>query len=81
MWLSIERKMTQQRLTMHNPKNHITFTENIGNIEMIGMSATMDDSIHVQIQVVKLRKQSLIGNDLVDFWIALTEPAVKLQCY
>lgn len=42
------------RLTMHNPENHITFGQNIRDVEMIGVGAPMDDSIHVQIQVIKL---------------------------
>mmetsp|Transcript_30854 Transcript_30854/g.55902 ORF Transcript_30854/g.55902 Transcript_30854/m.55902 type:complete len:240 (-) Transcript_30854:205-924(-) len=39
---------------MHNPKNHITFSEDIGHIEMIGVGASMDNSIHIQVQMIKL---------------------------
>ncbi len=45
---------------------------------MVGVGAAVDDPIHVQVEVVKLWKQRLIGDDLIDFWIALTEPAIKL---
>ena len=63
---------------MHDTKHHIAFRKDIGYIEVVGMGAAVDDPIHVQIQVVKLWKQRLIGNDLINLWIALTEPAVKL---
>lgn len=63
---------------MHDAKHHITFGEDIGYIEMVGMGAAVDDPIHVQVEVVKLWKQRLIGDDLIDLWIALTEPAIKL---
>jgi hypothetical protein len=41
-------------LTMHDPKNHITFSENIGYIEMIRVSAPVDDPVHVKVQMIKL---------------------------
>ncbi len=63
---------------MHDAKHHITFGKDIGYIEMAGVGAAVDDPVHVQIQVVKLWKQRLIGNDLVNLWIALANPAVKL---
>ena len=45
---------TKHMLTMHDPKNHITFSENIGYIEMIRVSAPVDDSVHVKVQMIKL---------------------------
>ncbi len=41
-------------LTMHDPKNHITFGEYIGYIEMIRVSAPVDDPVHVKVQMIKL---------------------------
>lgn len=67
-----------QQLTMHNPKDHITFRKNIRNIKMIRMRTSVNDTVHIQVQMVKLGKQGLIGDDLVDFWITLTEPSVEL---
>ena len=46
---------------------------------MVGVCAAVDDAIHVQIQVVKLREKRFIGNDLINLRIALTEPAIKLS--
>ena len=44
----------KDRLTMHDPQNHIPFTEDIRNIKMAGVGTAMDDSIHVQVQMIKL---------------------------
>lgn len=63
---------------MHDSQDHVAFREDIGYIEMTWVSAAVDDPVHVQIQVVEFRKKCLIGNDLINLRIALTEPAVKL---
>lgn len=63
---------------MHNPKDHITLSQNVGNIEMTGVGAAVDDPVHIQVQVIKLRQQGLICDDLVDLGVALAEPAVEL---
>jgi hypothetical protein len=39
---------------MHDPKNHITLGKNVGYIEMIRVSAPVDDTVHVKVQVIKL---------------------------
>ena len=39
---------------MHNTKDHITLGQNIRNIEVAGVSAAVDNTIHIQIQVIKL---------------------------
>ena len=45
---------TKYMLTMHDPKNHLTFGEYIGYIEMIRVSAPVDDPVHVKVQMIKL---------------------------
>ena len=64
---------------MHNAQNHITLGQNIRNIQMIGMSTSVDNTIHIQVQVIKFRQECFIGNDLIDFGVALTEPSVELR--
>ena len=64
-------------LTMHDPKNHVTFSENIGYIEMIRVSAPVDDSVHVEVERVDLGDVRA-EDGLVDERIALGEPAVEL---
>jgi hypothetical protein len=64
---------------MHNAQHHISFSQDIRDIHMTGMRASMDDSIHIQVQVVKLWQQSRIRNNLIDFRVALTDPSIKLK--
>ena len=72
--------MTRLRqLTMHDSKNHIPFSKDIRYIKMAGVGASVDNPIHIEVQMIKFRQERLICNDLVDFWVTLTEPAVKLK--
>jgi hypothetical protein len=64
---------------MHNTQHHITLANDIGNIHVAWVRTAVNDSIHIQVQMVKLRQQSGIRNDLIDLGIALTDPAVKLR--
>jgi uncharacterized protein YeaO (DUF488 family) len=66
---------------MHDAQHHISFAKYIGNIHVVRVSTPMDDAIHVEIQMVKLWQQRGIRNNLIDFWIALANPAIELQCY
>lgn len=45
---------------------------------MFCVTTHMNDSIHIQIQMVKLGKKSGIGNDLIDLGVSLTDPSIKL---
>ena len=64
---------------MHDAEDHVTLSKNVGHIEVVGVGASMDDPVHVQVQVIELGEQRLIGNDLVDLGVALAEPAIKLK--
>lgn len=45
---------------------------------VVGMSARVQDAVHVEVKVVELREKRGVGNDLVDFRVALGYPSVKL---
>jgi len=66
-------------LTMHNPEHHITFTQNIGNVHMTGMCTSMNNPIHIKIQMIKFRKKCGIGNNLINLRISFTDPSKKLR--
>ena len=63
---------------MHDPKDHIPFGKNIGHIEVVGVGASMDDTIHIEVQMIKLGEERFICNNLVDLGVSLAEPAIKL---
>jgi hypothetical protein len=63
---------------MHDSQHHISLAQNIGDIHMIRMSTSMNNSIHIEIEMVKLGQQRCIRNDLVDLRIAFRDPSVKL---
>jgi hypothetical protein len=54
MRINIPLFLTTDILTMHDPKYHITFGENIGDIKMAGVRASVDDPVHVKVQMIKL---------------------------
>ena len=39
---------------MHDSEHHVTFGDHVGDIQVTGMRATVNDSVHIQIEVVKL---------------------------
>jgi hypothetical protein len=45
---------------------------------MFCVTTHMNDSIHIEIQMVKLGKKSGIGNDLIDLGVSLTDPSIEL---
>ncbi len=42
------------------------------------MRTSMDDTIHVEIQVIELWKEGGIGDNLIDLGIAFADPTVEL---
>ena len=46
-------------------------------VVIIGMRADVDDAVHVEIQIVKLRNLIFL-DDFTETWIPLRQPAVKL---
>ena len=63
---------------MHNAQHHIPFTNDIGKFSIGRMRTTVNDSIHIQIQMVDFRQQGRIGNNVIDFGITFADPAVEL---
>lgn len=46
---------------------------------IVGMGARVQDAVHVQVQVVELRQEGRVRNDLVDLRVPLRNPPVKLR--
>lgn len=46
---------------------------------MIRVSTAVNDPIHVQVQVVELRQEGFICDDLIYLRVALAEPSVELH--
>ena len=63
---------------MHNSQHHIPFTNDIRDITIGWMGTSVNDSIHIQIQMIKLWQQGRIGDNVIDLGIAFADPAVKL---
>lgn len=42
------------------------------------MGAAVDDAVHIKVEVIKFGEEGFIGYYLVDFGVALGEPAVEL---
>ena len=64
---------------MHNAEYHVPLAHDIGHIEVVWMGASVDDAVHVQVEVIELRQQSLVRYHLVDLCVALADPAVELK--
>ena len=54
-------------LTMHDPQHHVSFRQHLRNVLVIGMGTAVDNSIHIQVQVIEFRQQGLITNNFIDF--------------
>jgi hypothetical protein len=65
-------------LTVHDPEHHVTFTQNIRDIHVTWMRTSMNNPIHIEIQMIKLGKKRRIGNNLIDLGVSFTNPSVKL---
>lgn len=46
---------------------------------MTWMRAAVNDTVHIQIQMVKLWQQRRVGNDLIDLCVPFADPSIKLQ--
>lgn len=66
-------------LTVHNAQHHVSFTQDVRNVHVTRVSASVNDSIHIKVKVVEFRQESRVGDNLIDLCVALTEPAVKLS--
>jgi len=64
---------------VHNSKHHVTFRYDVRYVHVAGMSTSMNNPIHVEIQVIKLGEQCRIGHDFVDLCVPFTDPSVKLK--
>mmetsp|Transcript_43470 Transcript_43470/g.80905 ORF Transcript_43470/g.80905 Transcript_43470/m.80905 type:complete len:244 (+) Transcript_43470:1116-1847(+) len=63
---------------VHDPEHHILLAEDIGHIHVGGMRTSVNDTVHVQVQVVELGKEGRVRDYLVDLRIAFADPSVKL---
>jgi hypothetical protein len=74
----INIKNHQSALTMHNAKHHIAFTQDGTNVHITGMRASVDNTVHVKIQMVKLGQERRVGYNLIDLGVSFRYPSVKL---
>jgi hypothetical protein len=63
---------------MHNAEHHVSFTQNGANVHITGMRASVNNAVHIEIQVVKLGQERRVGYDLIDLWVSFRDPSVKL---
>lgn len=63
---------------MHNSEHHVSFTKNIGDIQMTRVGASMDDTVHVKVQMIEFRQQRRVWYNLIDFGVAFANPSVEL---
>ena len=63
---------------MHDSHHHVSFTQGTPHFQIGGMRTTMNNAIHIQIQVIKFRQQGRIGDHLIDFGITFRNPSIKL---
>ena len=64
---------------VHDPQHHVLFAQDFRDVEVARVRATVNDPVQVQVQVVHLGQQRLIGDDLVDLGITLRDPSIKLS--
>ena len=65
--------------TVHDSQHHVPFREDSFRQVHVGrMGASVDNPIHIEIQVIKLGQQGIVGDNFIDFGIAFTNPTVKL---
>jgi hypothetical protein len=63
---------------MHNAEHHVAFTQDGTNVHITGMRAPVNNTVHIEIQVVKLGQERRVGNDLIDLRVSFRDPSVKL---
>ena len=64
---------------MQNSQQHIFFGQCFGKILIRRVRTSVDNAVHIQIQMIKLRQQGTVGDYLIDFWITLRNPSVELR--
>ena len=62
---------------MENVLENLLLADSEVRIVIVGMGADVDDAVHVQVQVVKLRNLVFLHN-FTETGIPLTEPSVEL---
>ena len=64
---------------MHDSQHHVAFTHDIRNVQMTGMRASVNDPVHIQVQMIKLGQKRRVRHDLIDLGVTFTDPAIKLK--
>ena len=62
---------------MHYPQDHVAFGEDVGDVEVTGVGAAVDDAVHVEVEVVEFGEEGFVGDHLVDLGVALGEPSLQ----
>lgn len=66
-------------LTMHNSEHHVSFADDIGNVQVAGMCTAVNDTVHIQVEVIEFRQKCRIRYDLIDLCVSFTNPSIKLS--
>lgn len=64
--------------TMHDSQHHVSFRKAVGNVAVAGVRAPVNDAVHVQVEMIELRQQSIVRDNLIDLGVALRDPSVEL---
>lgn len=65
-------------LTMQDSEQHVLLGQDLRHILVRWMRASMNDTVHIQIQMIKLGQQGIVRHNLVDFGITFGNPPIKL---
>ena len=55
---------------VHDSKHHIFFREDVRDVHVIGMRTSVNDTIHIEVEVIEFGQERGIGDDLIDLWVA-----------
>lgn len=66
-------------LTMHDTQHHISFAKNIRDIQVTWVGASVDDAVHIKIQMIKFGQECRIGYNLINLRVTFTDPSVELE--
>jgi hypothetical protein len=64
---------------MQNPQQHVLLQKGYREILAGGMRTPVNDTVHIQVQMIKLGQEGIVGDNLIDLGITLRDPSVKLR--
>ena len=64
---------------MHDTQHHISFAKNIRDIQVTWVGASVDDTVHIKIQMIKFGQECRVGYNLINLRVTFTDPSVELK--